>query len=122
MWLSRSLWNPQRRQKFWGLRLQGQNDGSLVRNIFEDSCTEEGTVVVKASFEVLFKFAASEARKKFYSIDSSFQREEYRSEYPSNQEYQRLEVKMKHRVKWSMIQLGSDQRVIREKIQGPKIG
>ena len=34
-------------------------------NIFEDSFTEEGTVSGKANFEGGFKFASSEARKKF---------------------------------------------------------
>ena len=28
---------------FGGLGLQGQSDGSSARNIFEGSCTEEGT-------------------------------------------------------------------------------
>ena len=47
------------------LGLQGQPDGSSARNIFEYSCTEEGTGPGKALFEGGLKFAASEARKNF---------------------------------------------------------
>ena len=44
-----------------------------MRNIFEGSFTEEGVGAVKAIFEVGFKFAASEARKKLDSTSSSDQ-------------------------------------------------
>ena len=67
-----------------------------MRNIFEGSCTEEGTVSGKAIFEGGLKFAALEADKKFDSTASQVQREEDRSAYPSTQEYQKLEGKMKH--------------------------
>ena len=50
---------------FGGLGMQGQSDGSSVNNISEGSFTEEGTGARKAIFERGFKFAASEARKKF---------------------------------------------------------
>ena len=43
-----------------------------MRNIFEDSCTEEGKVAGKDIFKVMFKFSASEARKKFNSTDSGY--------------------------------------------------
>ena len=56
---------------FGGLGLKGRPDGSSVRNIFEGSLTEEGTRAVKDIFEVGFKFAASEARKKFHIAASS---------------------------------------------------
>ena len=55
---------------FGGLGLQGQPDGSSVRNIFEDSFNEEGMEAGKAIFEGGFKFAASEARKRFDSTAS----------------------------------------------------
>ena len=84
---------------FVGLELQGHTDGSSVRNIFEGSFTEEGTGAGKDIFEGGFKFAASEARKKFNSTESAFQREEYRSASPSTQEHQKFEGKLKHRVK-----------------------
>ena len=42
-----------------------------MRNIFEVSFTEEGTGSGKDIFEVGFKFAASEARKKFGSTASA---------------------------------------------------
>ena len=48
---------------FGELGLQGQPDGSSVRNIFEGSFTEEGAGSGNAIFEGGFKFAASEARK-----------------------------------------------------------
>ena len=48
-----------------GLGLQGQHARSSVINIFEDSCTEEVTVVGKAIFDITIKFSASEERKKF---------------------------------------------------------
>ena len=53
--------------------MQGQHDRYSVRNIFEDSFTEEGTESGKAMFEGGFKFAASEARKNFDSTYSSYQ-------------------------------------------------
>ena len=43
--------------------MKDQPDGYSVRNIFEDSCTEEGTGAGKAIFEGGLKFAVSEARK-----------------------------------------------------------
>ena len=58
---------------FGGLGLQVQPDGYSERNIFDDSCIEEGTVAGKAIFEVWFKFAASEARKYFNIADSAVQ-------------------------------------------------
>ena len=45
---------------FGGLGLQGKPDGSLVRNIFKVSFTEEIIVAVKAVFEGMFSFSASE--------------------------------------------------------------
>ena len=51
--------------------MQGQSDGSSVRNISEGSFTEELTEAVKAIFEGGFKDSASEARKKFDVIASS---------------------------------------------------
>ena len=83
--------------------LQGQYDGYSVKNIFEDSCTEEGTGAGKSIFEVGFKFSASGERKKFDSTASAIQREEDRCVSPSNQEHQSLEGKLKHRVKQSII-------------------
>ena len=62
-------------RKFGGLGLQGHPDGSSEINIFEDSCTEEGTVSGKAIFEGGFKFVDSEARNYFDSIVSAVQRE-----------------------------------------------
>ena len=85
-------------REFGGLRLQGQPGGFSVRNTFEDSCTEELMVEVKAIFEGGFNFAASESRKKSDSTNSEFQREEDRYAYPSTQEHQKLEGKLKHRV------------------------
>ena len=84
---------------FGGLVLQGRPAGSLVINILEYSCTEEGTVVGKDIFEGVFNSAASEARKKFNRTASAVQREEYRSTYPSTQEHQKLEGKLNHRLK-----------------------
>ena len=52
-----------------------QPDRSSVRNILEDSCTEEETGAEKYIFEVGLKFAASEARQKFDSTTSAVQRE-----------------------------------------------
>ena len=83
---------------FSGLGLQGHPDGSLVRNIFEYSFTEEGMGTGKAIFEGGFKFASSEARKTFNSTASAVQREEDRSAYPSTQDHQKLEGKLNHRV------------------------
>ena len=60
---------------FGGLGLQGQSDGSSVRNIFEGSFTEEVTVSVKAVFEVVLKFEASEAGKNFDRTDSVYKEE-----------------------------------------------
>ena len=56
---------------FGGLGLQGQPDGSSVRNVFEGSFTEEGTGSGKAIFEGGFKFSASGARKNFDSAASA---------------------------------------------------
>ena len=71
---------------FGGLGLQGQPDGSSVRNMFQGSFTEEGTGAGKDIFELGFKFSASEARKKLYIKASAVQREEDRSASPSTQE------------------------------------
>ena len=60
---------------FGELGMQGQIDGSSVRNIFEDSCTAEGMGSGKAIFNGGFKFAASEARNKFDSTASAVHRE-----------------------------------------------
>ena len=81
---------------FGELGLQGQPDGFSVRNIFEGSFTYEGTGSGKAIFEGMFKFAASEAKKKFDRKDSAVQREEDWSASPSTEEYQKLEGKLKH--------------------------
>ena len=45
-----------------------------MRNILEVSFTEDGTGAGKAIFEGGFKFEASEARKKFNSTASPYQR------------------------------------------------
>ena len=45
-----------------------------MRNIFEDSCTEELMVEEKAIFEGGLKFASSEARQNFDSIYSEVHR------------------------------------------------
>ena len=103
---------------FCWLGLQGQPDGSSLRNIFEDSCTEDGTIVGKSIFEGGFKFSASDARKNFNRTASAVQREEDRYAYPSTQEHKNLEDKLKHRVKRSIILPGSDQGVIEEQIWG----
>ena len=47
---------------FGGLVLQGQPDRSLEKNIFDGSCTEEGTVAGEAILEGGLKFAPSEVR------------------------------------------------------------
>ena len=60
---------------FGGLGLQDNSDGSSVRNIFEYSCTEEGTGVGKGISKGGFKFSAFEARKNFDSTTSAYQRE-----------------------------------------------
>ena len=70
---------------FHGLWLKGQPDGSSVRNIFEYSCTEEGTGSVKDIFEGWFKFSASEARRKFDSTASAGQIEKDWYTYPYTQ-------------------------------------
>ena len=62
---------------FGGLQLQGRPDGYSVRNIFEYSCTEEGTGIGKAIFEGVFGFSDSKERKKIDSTASVVQREEY---------------------------------------------
>ena len=84
---------------FGGLGMQFQPDGYSVRNVFEDSLTEEGTGSGKAVFEGGFTFSASESRKKFDSIASEVQREEYWSASPSTQEHQQLEGQLNHTVK-----------------------
>ena len=91
---------------FCALGLQGQPDGSSVRNIFEGSFTEEQTGSGKATFKIGYKFSVSEARNNFDRIDSSVQREEDRSSSPSTQEYQKLDSKLKHNLTGE--QLGSD--------------
>ena len=58
---------------FGGLGLQGKTDGSSVINICKGSFTEDGTGSGKSIFEGGFKFSASEARRKFDSIDSAYQ-------------------------------------------------
>ena len=58
----------------------------------------------------MFKFAASEAGKKFYSIDSEVQILEDRSASSSTEEYQKLEGKLKHDLAGE--KLGSDWGVI----------
>ena len=50
---------------FGGLGLQGRLDGSSVRNIFEDSFTEELTVSRNYIFEGVFKFVSSVSRNNF---------------------------------------------------------
>ena len=64
--------------------------------MFEDSCTEEGTVSGKDIFEGEFNFSASETRKKSNSTASEVQIEEYRSAYTSTKKYQNLEGKLNH--------------------------
>ena len=59
---------------FHWLGLQGQPDVSSVRNMFEDSCTEEGTGAGKSIFEGGFKFADSEERKNFDITTSAVHR------------------------------------------------
>ena len=86
-------------RKFGGLGLQGKPDGYSVRNMFEGSFTEEGMGEGNAIFEGGFKFAASEARNNVDITDSAVQREEDRSTYPPTKEHQKLEGKLKHRVK-----------------------
>ena len=55
---------------FDGLVMQGQPDGSSVRNIFEGSFTKEGTGAVNDIFEGVLIFSASEAREDFDSTSS----------------------------------------------------
>ena len=69
-----------------------------MRNVFEDLSTEEVTGAVKDIFEGGFKFVAYEASNKSNTTGPAFWREEERSEYPSTQEHQKLEGKLKHRV------------------------
>ena len=52
---------------FGGLGFQDHTYGYSEINIFEYSCTEEGTGAGKAIFDIKIKFSASEARKKFDS-------------------------------------------------------
>ena len=87
-----------------------------MRNILEGSFTEEGTGAGNAIFEGGFKFSASETRNNLYSTASGVQREEDRSASPSTQYHQKMEVKLNHRVKLSMIQPGNYLGVIGEKI------
>ena len=56
-------------------------------------------VAGKAIFEGGLKFEASEARKNPDITYLVVHREEERSEYPSTQEHQKLEGKLKHKVK-----------------------
>ena len=60
---------------FGGLGIQGQPGVSSLRNIYEGSFTEYGTLSGKAIFEEGFKFASSEASKKFDIIASAVHRE-----------------------------------------------
>ena len=50
--------------------MQGQPDGSSVRNILEVSLTEEVTGAREDVFEVVFNSVASEERKKLDSTAS----------------------------------------------------
>ena len=95
--------------------MQGQPDGYSARYIFEGSCTEEGMGEGKDIFEGGLKFAASEARKYFDSNASEVQREEERSSYPSTQEHQKLEGKLKYDLAGELS--GNDWGVIGERIQ-----
>ena len=52
--------------------LQGNPDGSSVRNIFEGSLTEDRKEKVKDIIEVGFKFAVSEALNKFDTTASAY--------------------------------------------------
>ena len=70
---------------FGWLGIQGQTDGSSVRNIYEALFNEEGMRAGKAVFEGVFNFAASEYNDNFDSTDSSFQIEEERSALPYTQ-------------------------------------
>ena len=53
--------------------LQGNPDGSSVRNIFEGSFTEDRKEKGKDIIEVGFKFAVSEVLKKFDTTASAYQ-------------------------------------------------
>ena len=55
---------------FGGLWMQGKPDRYSVKNIFEGLFTEEIKLAEKDIFEIFFKSADSEARKKFDSTDS----------------------------------------------------
>ena len=70
--------------------MKDQPDGYSVRNIFEDSCTEEGTGSGKAIFEGGFKVEYYEERKKFDSTASAVLREEDRSTYPSTHKHKKI--------------------------------
>ena len=78
---------------FGGLEMEGQPDRSSVRNIIEDSFTEERMVAGHDIFEGGFKFAASEARHNFDSTALSVYIYEYRYSSPSTQEYQKVDGK-----------------------------
>ena len=49
--------------------MKGHTGGSSVRNIFEGSFNEVGKVAGNDIFEGVFKFEASDSRKKFNSTD-----------------------------------------------------
>ena len=98
-----------RGRKFCGLGIQGQPGGYSVRNMFEVPFTEEGKGAGQAIFDEGFKFSASDSRKKFDSTASAVHIEEDQSTYPPTHQNKKLEGKLKHRVKWSMIQPGSYQ-------------
>ena len=61
-----------------------------MRNIFEESCTEEGTGSGKAIFEGGFNFESSEASQKFDITASAVHREEDRSASPPTQKHQKI--------------------------------
>ena len=108
-------------RSFGGLGLQGHPDGFYLRNLFEGSFTEEGTGAGKAVFEGVFTFEASEASNNFDSTDSAVLREEDWSKSPSTQKHRKLEGKLKHWVKLSIILPGSKQVVIGKQIRGTDI-
>ena len=83
-------------RKFGGLGLQGQPDGYPARNIFKGSFTEDRTEAGKDISEGVFKYTASDSRKKFDRIASTVQIEKYWHASPSTKEYQKLEGKLKH--------------------------
>ena len=57
--MRRSLWIPHRGENVWWVGLASQPDRYSERNIFDNSCTEEGTGSGKAVFEGGFKLAVS---------------------------------------------------------------